>query len=108
MSELDGTMVCCFDLKKSRKSFRTWLLERICDDVIMAIKSTVAALCERRTSPATAVIDRRRTPQSGVPAEKTDAELSESRLAKASSSFEQGGEQSQCLKMRDPTAAHGS
>jgi len=32
----DGTMVCCFDLKKSRKSFRTWLLERICELVIIA------------------------------------------------------------------------
>jgi hypothetical protein len=30
MSELDGTMVCCFDLKKSRNDWR------ICDDVIMA------------------------------------------------------------------------
>jgi hypothetical protein len=28
-------MVCCFDLKKSRKSFRTWLLGRICDAVII-------------------------------------------------------------------------
>ena len=32
----DGTMVCCFDLKKSRKSFRTWLPGRICELVIMA------------------------------------------------------------------------
>jgi len=31
----DGTMVCCFDLKKSRKSFRTWLLERICAGVVI-------------------------------------------------------------------------
>jgi len=31
----DGTMVCCFDLKKSRKSFRTWLLGRFCELVIM-------------------------------------------------------------------------
>src|ERR1017187_6495915 len=29
MSEDEGTMVCDFDLKKSRKSFRTWVLERI-------------------------------------------------------------------------------
>src|SRR6266496_3964600 len=25
----DGTIVCCFDLKKSRKSCRTWVLGRI-------------------------------------------------------------------------------
>jgi ABC-type microcin C transport system duplicated ATPase subunit YejF len=29
MSELDGTMVCCFDLKKSRNDWR------ICADVII-------------------------------------------------------------------------
>src|SRR5437870_10713364 len=36
----DGTMVCRFDLKKSRKSFRTWLLGRIWADVIMANLTT--------------------------------------------------------------------
>ena len=35
----DGTMVCDFDLKKSRKSFRTWLLERICELVITSIQN---------------------------------------------------------------------
>jgi len=26
MSELDGTMECCFDLKKSRNDWRIWVL----------------------------------------------------------------------------------
>src|SRR6185503_21178060 len=47
----DGTIVCCFDLKKSRNDWR------ICDDVIIA--TTVAAPCERRAT----VIDRRYNPE---------------------------------------------
>jgi hypothetical protein len=47
----DGTMVCCFDLKKSRKSFRTWLLGRICELVIMAkLDWAGSSRCDDRTA----------------------------------------------------------
>ena len=53
ISEDEGTMVCFFDLKKSRKDWRIWVL------VIMAKIKTVTALCERQA----AVIDRRYNPE---------------------------------------------
>src|SRR5208283_82436 len=48
----DGTMVCCFDLKKSRKSFRTWLLGRICELVIMAKSDSGRVVALRRPDGA--------------------------------------------------------
>jgi hypothetical protein len=48
----DGTMVCCFDLKKSRKSFRTWLLGRICELVIMVNSDSGRVVALRRPDGA--------------------------------------------------------